>query len=758
MEHDNGKETMTVRSPLYDSSGSSIYVRNVLSPATSEDYDEFTSNSFGPAQVISIADDDVEATPIPDLTALCMGLTPTTTPITTTRIPRTSPTAPRWSNGSARFHNTTRLDQGSIANTEQAMYHNSSAMSTTSTTAAKSSASTVLMGSGRNPRERRQRRYQQQRSRLEPHQREGSLSVVGKGLWLAATPVLGQTSDDEEGPQQHQAPQESPTDPTQETSGPLWRQATEEGAAAAEMRRFFRMTRGLTTHASNSSWESDLSANNSRRKVFPTPPQEQQRHKQQPRQRRWRRARSRTKANTTAAVTPSPESRARGKNRSKESQLTNGSAYRFEFGDVVSAYKTQKLKNGDDDALSLLSFSYSEDSEGTGFELDGYRKVELLNGLQKEKNGQNHDDESSESSSCFEGMSKSDRSVFERSISPGAVRLTEDGLSRHEKATFKELLMDQPTDPLVAFKQSHEARKWYRQRLAEKTPESHHRLSLPSNGSVSRHRVGSDLTPPVPLQKSSSACTGASSLGKLGGAAAQLLVNLPFAGRRDRAAADAMDLSNLSLAPVASDEDPCEPWRNTSYQPHKSRAVGGAEDGKSATSGIIRVFRRRSNRSTASSERESSVGRMKEITIISKPDRGSNSDSKPRSVGIEVQRVTKEVFVSAKDSTVIPSSSASSSSRKKPTPDEPVGVTTSMPTTCKYVTRTVTPPTPTSASSSSLLPPCVVCQRAERTHIATPCMHFSFCASCAIRMGDQQGPCHCPVCNEPHVTFAAVSV
>ncbi|KAL7578282.1 hypothetical protein ACA910_012695 [Epithemia clementina (nom. ined.)] len=60
-------------------------------------------------------------------------------------------------------------------------------------------------------------------------------------------------------------------------------------------------------------------------------------------------------------------------------------------------------------------------------------------------------------------------------------------------------------------------------------------------------------------------------------------------------------------------------------------------------------------------------------------------------------------------------------------------------------------------SATCTLPPCVICHRGKRTHIATPCMHFSFCATCAIRLSDQ-GPRDCPVCNQPQVSFAAVSV
>ena len=63
------------------------------------------------------------------------------------------------------------------------------------------------------------------------------------------------------------------------------------------------------------------------------------------------------------------------------------------------------------------------------------------------------------------------------------------------------------------------------------------------------------------------------------------------------------------------------------------------------------------------------------------------------------------------------------------------------------------------ASVARSVPLCVVCGKRERTHIATPCMHFSFCETCCDRMRKQKGGVKmCPVCRMPNVKFAAVSV
>ncbi|KAL3945478.1 MAG: hypothetical protein SGBAC_000449 [Bacillariaceae sp.] len=55
------------------------------------------------------------------------------------------------------------------------------------------------------------------------------------------------------------------------------------------------------------------------------------------------------------------------------------------------------------------------------------------------------------------------------------------------------------------------------------------------------------------------------------------------------------------------------------------------------------------------------------------------------------------------------------------------------------------------ARSTTVLSPCILCNDAERTHIAMPCMHFFFCGECAAKMNN-----NCPVCGAGNVDFARV--
>ncbi|KAL3925265.1 MAG: hypothetical protein SGILL_000523 [Bacillariaceae sp.] len=58
-------------------------------------------------------------------------------------------------------------------------------------------------------------------------------------------------------------------------------------------------------------------------------------------------------------------------------------------------------------------------------------------------------------------------------------------------------------------------------------------------------------------------------------------------------------------------------------------------------------------------------------------------------------------------------------------------------------------------SPSCVLSPCVVCNAAERTHMAQPCNHFYYCQDCAQRLRESATPV-CPVCSTTNVSFSRV--
>lgn len=59
------------------------------------------------------------------------------------------------------------------------------------------------------------------------------------------------------------------------------------------------------------------------------------------------------------------------------------------------------------------------------------------------------------------------------------------------------------------------------------------------------------------------------------------------------------------------------------------------------------------------------------------------------------------------------------------------------------------------SGSTQLLAPCIICETAERSHIAMPCMHFYFCSKCADQLFQAACPT-CPVCSARDVAFTRV--
>lgn len=59
-------------------------------------------------------------------------------------------------------------------------------------------------------------------------------------------------------------------------------------------------------------------------------------------------------------------------------------------------------------------------------------------------------------------------------------------------------------------------------------------------------------------------------------------------------------------------------------------------------------------------------------------------------------------------------------------------------------------------SPSCVLSPCILCNAAERSHVAQPCMHFYFCEDCAHELSCSASSPVCPICTTPNVSFSRV--
>lgn len=61
---------------------------------------------------------------------------------------------------------------------------------------------------------------------------------------------------------------------------------------------------------------------------------------------------------------------------------------------------------------------------------------------------------------------------------------------------------------------------------------------------------------------------------------------------------------------------------------------------------------------------------------------------------------------------------------------------------------------PNNISPSLVNNKCVVCNIYTRTHVAIPCMHFSFCENCASKMSESCFQKSCPVCEKECTSFS----
>lgn len=49
---------------------------------------------------------------------------------------------------------------------------------------------------------------------------------------------------------------------------------------------------------------------------------------------------------------------------------------------------------------------------------------------------------------------------------------------------------------------------------------------------------------------------------------------------------------------------------------------------------------------------------------------------------------------------------------------------------------------------------CVICKERSRTHLAVPCMHYSFCEACSLELSKKSCQVKCPVCNKEGIMFS----
>jgi len=404
------------------------------------------------------------------------------------------------------------------------------------------------------------------------------------------------------------------------------------------------------------------------------------------------------------------QTRSNGSHSSSSEQ----SPLRFEFTEGASKTQRQRKQHRrtsseDSYCSSIHSFSFSQDDEGEGFEID-----DDDDDAPPPPRDDECRDESSESSVEYGGLNMTDRDLMEEANSPGALRLTEEGLKRHERKSFQEVLHEEkPDDQLMVWKQQEVARKFYRHKHAEKNNAwlgqnntSRIEATDSTQEEVSHHHD-------VVKRKSNNIVSALAAQFK----------------KED-------DVADFSLAPLNAMEhlNLREIIDNSKKKKKGFRLFGKKREASSTAQALLEKERRSAEEERRKRQLKAKQEKLriekKRQAYLSRQRALESNPSVPR------PRMMSSSTGSSDRLTMVGSLDMVESSRP-----------------CTSSTADVS----TLSSCRSSMPPCVVCHVADRTHIATPCMHFSFCEKCARKL-QRSKKSACPVCFEPNVSFAAVSV
>jgi hypothetical protein len=310
-------------------------------------------------------------------------------------------------------------------------------------------------------------------------------------------------------------------------------------------------------------------------------------------------------------------------------------------------------------------------------------------------------------------VNMSDDTLMNRSSSPGALRLTEEGLQRHEEKTFQEVINEKPKNQFEAWNLKKKSQKWYREKHRVRDEELEDRTIRISERNSNRRTPEQN-----PFEDRSVAQESPPSKRGLVSA-----IKSKFGVE---------DFADVSLAPLNAMEHLTRNYIDTDAAAEKKT--------KGPAYKVFALFRRQKSPSLAAKEllekerlaareaqRKKQVMEMKEKERIDRKRKEYLLMQRTReaAAGQSFAFRIMDTALRDMDMDII----------RKPSHDLST----------------------MSSTRSAELPPCVVCRIGARTHIATPCMHFSFCEPC-VSVLMKRPNLICPVCKTKDVEFSSVSV
>ena len=371
-----------------------------------------------------------------------------------------------------------------------------------------------------------------------------------------------------------------------------------------------------------------------------------------------------------------------------------------------------------------LAFSFQHGVCGTGYEVDERESSDFRDDptVETPVSLETEDDSRTYGSSSLQStkVNITDEILMERSSSPGALRLTEEGLKTHEKKALQQSLAHKPEKDFDLWRKRRDEQKWLREKHKEKEDKLIDRslrirqtLKATEGPGRSPTRSTTRATPTrSPSRASSTRSPSVASQGKRG-----FVTAIKSSFKKE-------DISDVSLAPLNT----CNTIVGQSLVVDKKRNLFSRLLRSRDPSIAAKELLERERAATRESRRRKKFMELQERERI----------NQKRKAYLEFQRAREAEPMRRRSS---PEFSRSSGSFDHSDASR---------------TRSMSQDIST-LSSRSTLPPCTICGKGERTHIASPCMHFAFCEFCVFQM-ERQKERKCPVCNTDGVTFACVSV
>ena len=394
-----------------------------------------------------------------------------------------------------------------------------------------------------------------------------------------------------------------------------------------------------------------------------------------------------------------------------------------------------------------VSFTFQNNESGAGVEVLDKRispskvrittptKTSTSNNKKKEQRDQycslpiDLDDEDDDSYSSysytnFQKANVDDHNLMKRSSSPGAIRLTAEGLQRHEHLASKEPRPRAASDnvleawKLQRFEREHKVKKMQKQ-----NQEMEIRALRRAQEQTLRKRTESD-----PFSEFGYSERQAPDANKRKSPKKRISIIKTI-----KSSLQKEDVTDVSLAPLNEIAREAAPLSQEQQKP-----------------GLLGRFRRSpSQAAKAILEKERKAAEEAKMRQMILEQKEKERIHRKRLAYLEYQRARE------RDSSIDKLPSPSTSPRKQPLSSFS-SIFLSNYLDDDVHTGTTHEVSTLSSKSSVSLPPCKVCGKGERTHIAAPCMHFAFCKDCAAELESKPQPV-CPICSQD-VTFAYVSV